>query len=114
MRRPTNRYSLLGFALTLVIAAFAGTPARAEQGAGSVRALYATLLDAMRNGPALGPSGRYARIEPVIARVFDLPLMTRLAVGPGWTALDAAHQQRVIQAFGHYLAAVYAERFELV
>ena len=112
MRRSTIRASLGGFALTLLVSAFAVAPAWAEGGSGSVRTLYATLLDVMHNGPALGPSGRYARIEPVIAQVFDLPLMTRLAVGPNWTTLDAAHQQRVTVAFGHYIAAVYAERFD--
>ena len=112
MRLLVTRNSLLGFALIVALAASAAVPARAENGAGSVRTLYATLLDVMRNGPTLGASGRYARLEPVVAQVFDLPLMTRLAVGPSWASLDTARQQRVIQAFGHYIAAVYAERFD--
>jgi phospholipid transport system substrate-binding protein len=86
--------------------------ARAEAGADAVRTLYTTLLSAMRNGPTLGAHGRYAAIEPVVGQVFDLPLMTRVAVGPSWTGMNPAQQQQVTQAFGHYIAAVYADRFD--
>ncbi|HEX3881642.1 MAG TPA: ABC transporter substrate-binding protein [Stellaceae bacterium] len=89
-----------------------GAPARAEAGADAVRTLYATLLDAMRNGPTLGAHGRYAKIEPVVGRVFDLPLMTRLAVGTSWNGMNPTQQQQVTQAFERYIAAVYADRFD--
>jgi phospholipid transport system substrate-binding protein len=81
-------------------------------GADTVRAFYSTLLDTMRNGPQLGAQGRYAKLAPVIARNFDMPLMTRLAVGPDWNTLTPAQQTQVTQAFEHYVAAVYAERFD--
>jgi phospholipid transport system substrate-binding protein len=113
MRRFTgwtaSALTAAAFALAL---AFPSVSARAEAGADTVRTLYATLLSVMQNGPALGASGRYARIEPVVGRVFDLPLMTRLAVGPSWTALNPAQQQQVTQAFGRYIGAVYADRFD--
>src|SRR5438045_9708462 len=66
----------------------------------------------MRSGPSLGASGRYARIEPVVRRVFDIQFMTRLAVGPEWTNLTEAQRQQVSQAFERYIAAIYAERFD--
>ena len=81
-------------------------------GADTVRSFYSTLLDTMRNGAQLGAQGRYARIAPAIAQNFDIPLMTRLAVGPDWNALTAAQQAQVTQAFERYVAAVYAERFD--
>jgi len=81
-------------------------------GADTVRAFYSTLMDTMRNGRALGAQGRYARLAPAIAQSFDIPLMTRLAVGPDWNTLNAAQQAQVIQAFERYIAAVYAERFD--
>jgi phospholipid transport system substrate-binding protein len=81
-------------------------------GADTVRAFYSTLLDTMRNGRALGAQGRYAKLAPAIAQSFDIPLMTRLAVGPDWNTLNAAQQAQVIQAFERYVAAVYAERFD--
>jgi len=81
-------------------------------GADTVRAFYSTLLDTMRNGRQLGAQGRYAKLAPAIAQSFDIPLMTRLAVGPDWNTLNAAQQAQVIQAFERYVAAVYAERFD--
>jgi phospholipid transport system substrate-binding protein len=81
-------------------------------GADTVRAFYSTLLDTMRAGRQLGAQGRYARLAPAIASSFDIPLMTRLAVGPDWNSLTPAQQAQVTQAFQHYIAAVYAERFD--
>jgi len=48
----------------------------------SVRSLYDTLLTTMKDGRTLGQSGRYSRLAPVVGRLFDVPLMARLAVGP--------------------------------
>jgi phospholipid transport system substrate-binding protein len=114
MRWSTTRFgyalAAAGLALFLGLTA-AATPARA-QGADTVRSLYATLLDVMRNGPALGPRGRYARIAPVIGQLFDMPYMTRLAVGTSWDGLGQTQQQQLVQAFERYIAAVYAERFD--
>jgi phospholipid transport system substrate-binding protein len=81
-------------------------------GADTVRTLYATLMNSMRNGPALGARGRYQQIEPVVQRVFDVPYMTRLAVGPQWSSLSPLQQQQVSAAFARYIAAIYAERFD--
>ncbi|HWB50568.1 MAG TPA: ABC transporter substrate-binding protein [Stellaceae bacterium] len=81
-------------------------------GADTVRAFYSTLLDTMRNGPRLGAQGRYAKLAPAISHTFDMPLMTRLAVGPDWNSLTQPQQAQVIQAFERYVAAVYAERFD--
>jgi phospholipid transport system substrate-binding protein len=86
-------------------------PAHAA-GGDTVRAFYSTLLDTMRNGRQLGAHGRYARLAPAIAQSFDIPLMTRLAVGPDWNTLNPAQQAQVTQAFQRYVAAVYAERFD--
>ena len=107
------RFALAGAALGLALAA-SPPQARAMGSGGSetVRSLYDTLLATMRNGPALGPRGRYAHIEPIVRRVFDIPFMTQLAVGPGWAALTDSQRQQVSQAFERYIAAIYAERFD--
>jgi phospholipid transport system substrate-binding protein len=78
----------------------------------SVRAFYGVLLNNMRDGRMLGESGRYARLAPVVARTFDIPSMTRLAVGSTWDTLSPAQQQQLIGAFAHYVAATYADRFD--
>ena len=100
---------MLGFGLT-------ATPANAEAlttaGADTVRSLYDALLANMQSGAALGARGRFSRIEPVVRRTFNMPLMTRLAVGPEWERLNDAQRQQVSQAFERYISAVYAERFD--
>jgi phospholipid transport system substrate-binding protein len=78
----------------------------------NVRGFYVTLLATMKDGRTLGESGRYARLAPVVGKLFDVPLMARLAVGPSWTTLSPTQQQRVIDAFGHYISATYADRFD--
>jgi len=103
----------LSLALSLIFCMFArSTAALATNPQDSVRGFYDTLLTTMKNGPTLGQSGRYARLAPVVDRVFDLPSMTRLAVGPTWATLPPAQQQQLIDAFRHYVAATYADRFD--
>lgn len=80
-------------------------------GTATVQAFYSTLLDTMRNGPQLGAQGRYAKLSPAISQSFDIPFMTRLAVGPDWNTLTPTQQAQVTQAFSRYVAAVWAERF---
>jgi phospholipid transport system substrate-binding protein len=72
---------------------------------------YGVLLSNMKEGRMLGESGRYARLAPVVDRVFDIPAMTKLAIGPHWANLSPAQQQQVMAAFAHYVAATYADQF---
>jgi phospholipid transport system substrate-binding protein len=100
-------------ALGLALALAAGRASAAPPDAiAVVRGFYATLLQTMRQGPALGPGGRYERLAPIVHNTFDLRFMTRLAVGPGWASLSSAQQQHVTEAFGRYVAATYADRFD--
>jgi phospholipid transport system substrate-binding protein len=77
-----------------------------------VRSFYGVLLGNMQQGRILGESGRYAKLAPVVGRTFDIPLMTRLAVGPAWDTLPPAEQQRLQSAFAHYVTATYADQFD--
>lgn len=70
------------------------------------------LVAAMKQGPALGFVGRRKMLDPQIRRALDLPLMTRLVVGPPWRALKPEEQQRLVEAFSDYSIAVYASRFK--
>jgi len=78
----------------------------------SVRGFYDTLLTTMKDGRTLGQSGRNARLAPVVDRVFDVPFMTRLAIGPSWGTFSPAQQQQLTEAFRHYITATYADRFD--
>ena len=50
-------------------------------------------------------------MNPIVSRAFNLPLMTRIAVGPGWAQLSPDQQQRLGAAFSRYTISVYTNRF---
>jgi len=77
-----------------------------------VQGFYDALLSTMKNGRTLGQSGRFAQLQPVIWRSFDIATMARLSVGPSWATLTETQRQRVTESLGRYLAAIYAERFD--
>jgi phospholipid transport system substrate-binding protein len=79
---------------------------------GSVRTFYEVLLTTMKNGRRLGQSGRYAALAPVVNNVFDVPFMARLAVGASWDTLTPDQQRQIVAAFGRYVSATYADRFD--
>ena len=80
-------------------------------GGDTVQGLYDELLGTMKSGRSLGQSGRFARLEPVIRRTFDIPTMARLSVGSSWATLPEGQRQQVIESFGRYISAIYADRF---
>jgi phospholipid transport system substrate-binding protein len=114
-RRPGWTRKIAGLYLALALAAALSAevvPAAAASPQDTIRGFYATLLTTMKQGPALGESGRYAALAPVVPQVFDVPFMARLAVGPDWGSLTPSQQQAVTVAFGRYVAATYADRFD--
>jgi phospholipid transport system substrate-binding protein len=108
-----SKIRALGIALSLAVGIFAESAAAlAVDPQNNVRGFYDTLLTTMKEGHTLAQSGRYGRLAPVVDRVFDVPFMTRLAVGPSWDTLSPAQQQQLTEAFRHYIAATYADRFD--
>jgi phospholipid transport system substrate-binding protein len=101
------RFLLLGW---LIFA----TPGVAEAAGPTevVRNLYAQLLDTMQHAASLGPRGRYQKLEPVMLASFDVPFMSRLSIGPSWARLTPEQKQRAAAAYGRYVAALYATRFD--
>jgi len=57
-------------------------------------------------------SGRYAKLEPMILKAFDVPYMTRMAVRQSWAATPELKQHQVAEAFGRYITATWADRFD--
>src|SRR5438132_11131927 len=86
--------------------------AASASGGDAVQGLYDALLSTMKNGRALGQSGRFMQLEPVIHRSFDIGAMARLSVGPTWASLTEAQRQQVTESFGRYISAIYADRFD--
>jgi phospholipid transport system substrate-binding protein len=81
-------------------------------GGETVQGLYDALLNTMKSGRILGPSGRFTQLEPVIRRSFDIASMARLSVGPFWTSLTEAQRQQMTESYGRYISAIYADRFD--
>lgn len=77
----------------------------------AVQSFYRVLLEAMKEGPALGFAGRQRMLAPVIERVFDLPFMTRLVVGPPWRDITVPEQKQLVAAFTAFSIATYANQF---
>jgi phospholipid transport system substrate-binding protein len=103
------RYLLPLAALLAPVATVAqvADPARAP-----VQALDDGLLAIMKAGKAAGVAGRITRMAPVVDRAFDLPLMTRLVVGPSWTSIDPGDQTALVAAFRRMTIAQYAKNFD--
>jgi phospholipid transport system substrate-binding protein len=102
------------FALIGCLVFFSPIPAHPAAGppTGVVQNFYNVLLDVMQHSAALGPKGRYQKLEPVVHSTFDVPFMSRLSVGPSWSRLTPEQKRRAVQAYGRYIAAVYASRFD--
>jgi phospholipid transport system substrate-binding protein len=77
-----------------------------------VRRFYGQLLDTMQHASTLGAKGRYQKLEPIVLTTFDVPFMARLSIGPSWSRLSVEQKHRAAQAYGRYIAAVYATRFD--
>jgi len=96
--------------LTVALAVPAPALAQADPARGTIQALDDSLIAIMK---AKGTQqSRAAAIAPAIDRAFDLPLMTRLAVGPGWTQIAPADQQGLVAAFRRMTIAQYAANFD--
>ena len=99
------------FAEALTPAAVAVAQA-ADPAAAQVDTFDAALLDTLKQGKALGIEGRYRKLEPAVEQAFDLPVMTRFAVGPKWSTLSPTDQTSLIKAFTRMTVASYAHNFD--
>jgi phospholipid transport system substrate-binding protein len=83
-----------------------------SSGGDTVKGLYDALLNTMKNGRILGQSGRFAQLDPVIRRSFDIASMARLSIGSSWAGLSESQHQQITESFGRYISAIYADRFD--
>ncbi|HEX6842148.1 MAG TPA: ABC transporter substrate-binding protein [Stellaceae bacterium] len=112
--RLVRRTAIAGAVALIAFAAVAGAGrAVAATGAAEpVRGFYDTLLNTMQQAQKLGQAGRFAALDPVVRRSFDIPYMTRVAVGPSWSTLPEDKRQQLTDAFGRYITASWADRFD--
>jgi phospholipid transport system substrate-binding protein len=107
---PVSRRALL--LAPLPAALWLRGAAAADSPTAVIQHVYDVLLSVMKEAKHLSFDQRYQRLAPVIAQAYNLPLMTRLAIGPGWAQLQPAQQQRLTEIFSRYTISVYANRFD--
>ncbi len=87
-------------------------PAQADTSAETVvRNFYTQLTATMKQGDQLGFAGRYKKLDPVVRSSFNLPFMTRAAVGLSWNDASLQEQTELVSAFSEFSVASYASRF---
>jgi phospholipid transport system substrate-binding protein len=91
--------------------ALAASASQAAAPVGPVQRLDNTLIEVMQNADQLKFQGRYDKLAPVLNAVFDVPEMTRIAVGPMWNDASASEKTAMVDVFGRYMATMYAARF---
>jgi phospholipid transport system substrate-binding protein len=112
-----NRLKIAPLVRTLafaVILALPGATARAEASAPQavVKNFYVVLLEVMKKARELGFDGRYQKLKPAIETAYNLPLMSRLSIGPQWQSLTPQEQEQLSRAFAEFTVATYANRFD--
>jgi len=111
-----RRAALLAATLLPLAPAYAADPAAAAP----IQALSQALSQIAAAGRQAPFAQRYATLAPAVERAFDLPAILQLSVGPRWSALPAADQQALLDAFRKFTIASYVanfddrERFELL
>jgi phospholipid transport system substrate-binding protein len=110
---PTRRGAFcLGAALFAATVAIgpASLAAPTDPAAARVDTLHSGLIEMMKSGAAVRERAR--RITPAVEAAFDLPTMTRFAVGAKWAQLTPAQQTALTAAFTRLTVANYAHNFD--
>lgn len=86
--------------------------AAAAPAVATINTFYDTLLEVMKQAKTLGFKGRYEKLDPAMRRAYNLPLMTRLSIGPDWQKLTPEQQSALTAAFSDFSISTYASRFD--
>lgn len=115
MLASITKRSLVAGAMGLLVAVLAGLPAvaqKADPAQARLEGFYAALLDSMKQAKTLGVKGRYDKLAPVVTATFDVPAMTKGAVGTAWDSIPAPQQAAMTDAMARMMIATYASRFD--
>ena len=104
-------------ALVIVCCAAVASPLQAfaqaaDPALATIESLDKGLLEVMKSGKSAGVEGRFRKLLPVVERTFDLPTMTRFAVGGAWSGYSAAEQSALTRAYARLAAANLAHNFD--
>jgi len=109
------RLSLTAVVAATTIALIGALPARgqgASPASARIEKYYEDLMPTIRQANKLTVRERDKRFAPAITSAFDLPTMTRLAVGPPWKSFTPAQQAAAQEAFTRFIVADYASQID--
>ena len=101
------------FTIVAIVAAVLVVPIRLHAQSSAVthiQSYYQQLMPTIQQAGRLSVRERDKRFTPAISSAFDLPTMTRLAVGPAWQSFSPAQQAAVRDAFAKFIIADYASQ----
>jgi phospholipid transport system substrate-binding protein len=101
------------FTIVAIVAAALVVPVRLHAQSSAVthiQSYYQQLMPTIQQAGRLSVRERDKRFTPAISSAFDLPTMTRLAVGPAWQSFSPAQQAAVRDAFAKFIIADYASQ----
>jgi phospholipid transport system substrate-binding protein len=97
--------------IAVVLFFFFPIPLQAQSSAvAHIQSYYQQLMPTIQQAGRLSVRERDRRFTPAITSAFDLPTMTRLAVGPAWSTFSAGQQTAVREAFAQFIIADYASQ----
>jgi phospholipid transport system substrate-binding protein len=108
MMSKLSSLALIGLIAAAPAAAMAEA---ADPATPTIDAFDSALIEVMKQGKSLGAQGRYAKLIPAVEQTFDLPTMTRFAVGSSWASASASDQAALVKAFTRLTAANFAHNF---
>jgi phospholipid transport system substrate-binding protein len=112
-RQQSGSRKAVGFCLLLAGWLLFSAPSPAATGPTEVvQNFYGELLDVMQHAAAMGAKGRYQKLESAVLGTFDIPFMARLSIGPTWYRLTPEQKRQAAAAYGRYIGAIYATRFD--
>jgi phospholipid transport system substrate-binding protein len=105
--------SMFWIAAMMAVVFFRSIPLQAETlspAAIHIRSYYQQLMPTIQQASRLSVRERDRRFTPAITSAFDIPTMTRLAVGPAWKHFSAGQRAAVQDAFAKFIIADYASQ----
>lgn len=99
-----------------VSATFAAAPVSAvdspiDPAVRAIKTFYASVIDIMKRGQALGLEGRAKELKPATESTFDLAEMTRLSVGPSWSGISDGERKALVDAVERLTVVNFAKSF---
>jgi phospholipid transport system substrate-binding protein len=109
------RLAMASAAAALIAAAVPGAASFAQASdpaAARIDSFDAAVIKTLQAGKAAGAAGRAKVVGPAVEQTFDLPFMTRVAVGPDWAKMSPDDQAALQKAYARFAVANWAKNFD--